>query len=666
MTRSSGVRVALLVVAVGVFGATAVWAAPDGGRVIGIWPVGLASGAALLARGRQVPAVLAAVPLLAVVTIAAGGRPVGVSVGYAAGIGLETVVVWWILTRDRTGPASLRSDRDLRVYFLASIVAGLVAAAAGALTSVVADWGDPGTVALALGTAHLASQLCVIPLFMLLPEHGASAGPVERALQWLAIGVVTPLVFLPHDFPSVVFLAVPILAWSAFRMRPFEALLQMVAVLGFAIGMTTVGWGPFADVPAEYGMSVDAQGIVLAAFAATCAFIVVPLMLRAGVHLATARDAAAERDRMRNIVDGTQGVAIIGTDEHGRITLFNPGAERLLGYDRDEVLGRPTQMFHSDEAIKRKAVELGVDAGLGPVARAIMDRDLVATEMGFVRKDGEERSHAMTLSRIADQRGHVIGYVSTSEDVTDRLRTQNALEEAVERLRDVDAVKDAFVSSVSHELRTPITSILGYLEMLEDGSYGDLSPLQRDAVRRVSSNSDRLLGLIDDLLTLSRVQESGLGGSERAFDLRAVVEAGYAVVLPVLKSRRLQMTMDLPEEPVPFLGDRDLMERVVVNLVGNAVKFTPDGGRVDVGLEVLGDFAQLSVVDTGIGIPVAEQPKLFTRFFRSELAQKNAIQGSGLGLSITRGIVEKHGGSVAVSSEVGEGTTFRVRLPVVT
>lgn len=666
MTRSTGLRVALVLAAVAIFGATAVWAAPDDGFVIGIWPVGLATGAAVLARGRQVPAVLLAVPVLALATIVGGGRPLDVGLGYALSIGVETALAWWILTRGRPGPPRLLTDLDLRLYFAAAIGGGLVAAAGGALTSVLADWGRPGTVALALGTAHLASQLCVVPLFAVLPDHGASAGPIERVLQWVSIAVVTPLVFAPHDFPSLVFLAVPILAWSAFRMAPLEALFQMVAVLAFAIGMTTVGLGPFAAVPSSFDMSVDARGTLLAAYAATCASIVVPLMLRAGVHIETARDAAAERDRMRNVVDGTQGVAIIGTDELGRITLFNPGAERLLGYAREEVLGLPTRMFHSDAAIARKAQQLGVEEDFGKVARAIMERDLVATEMGFVRKDGEERLHAMTLSRISDDRGHVLGYVSTSEDITERMRTQSALEEAVDRLREVDAVKDAFVSSVSHELRTPITSILGYLEMLEDGSYGDLSALQRDAVRRVSGNSDRLLGLIDDLLTLSRVQDSGLGPSERAFDLRAVVEAGYAVVSPVVKSRRLELGLELPEEPVPFLGDRDLLERVVVNLVGNAVKFTPDGGSVRVGLVRLGDFAQLSVADTGIGIPEAEQPKLFTRFFRSELAQKNAIQGSGLGLSITRGIVEKHGGSVAVTSVEGEGTTFRVRLPVVT
>ena len=150
--------------------------------------------------------------------------------------------------------------------------------------------------------------------------------------------------------------------------------------------------------------------------------------------------------------------------------------------------------------------------------------------MRFLRKDGEERTHSMTLTRMIDDRGQVIGYVSTSEDITERVQAQQALVEAleterqaVERLREVDQVKDAFVSSVSHELRTPITSIVGYLEMLEEGEFGDLNAAQADAVRRVSSNSRRLLSLIDDLLTLSRVQDDGLGLVDRAFDLREVV-----------------------------------------------------------------------------------------------------------------------------------------------
>ena len=226
---------------------------------------------------------------------------------------------------------------------------------------------------------------------------------------------------------------------------------------------------------------------MLAAFIIDCALIVVPLILSVGEQLENARQVAAERDKVQNIVNGAAGVAIIGTDEHALVTLFNPGAERLLGYTAEEMIGRTTRTLHSDEAIAEKAHELGVDEDFAAVAQAIIEMP-GPTDMRFVRKDGEERSHSMSLNRIEDDRGKLIGYVSTSEDITERLRAQEAALEAleterraVERLREVDQVKDAFVSSVSHELRTPITSILGYIEMLEDGAYGELA---RRAARR--------------------------------------------------------------------------------------------------------------------------------------------------------------------------------------
>jgi signal transduction histidine kinase len=292
--------------------------------------------------------------------------------------------------------------------------------------------------------------------------------------------------------------------------------------------------------------------------------------------------------------------------------------------------------------------------------------------MRFRRKDGVERSHSMTLRRLVDDRGSVTGYVSTSEDVTERVEAQAALEEALQvertavaRLQEVDRVKDMLVGSVSHELRTPITSIVGYLEMLEDGSFGALNDEQADAVRRVRGNSGRLLQLIDDLLTLSRVEDDGLVLDARALDLRALVRAGHDVVAPAWAGRDLDVRLELPDEPVPFVGDRDMVERAVVNLVGNAVKFTPDGGRIEVALAVKGDEALLEVADSGVGIVAAERDRVFSRFFRSATLEKRAIPGSGLGLSITRGVIERHGGRIELESEEGSGTVFRVWLPVV-
>ncbi len=661
----AGVRVAVLMLVMVAAGFAAVLSAPDDGHVIGIWPVGVATAALLASGGRRVPLLLGVVAASAIVSIDLAGRPTAVAVGYGLGTAVEVWVVWRMLGGAAATLPRLRTDGDLARYLGACLAGGATMALAGALTSAVTGFGSPWFVALALGTAHLASQLAIVPFFCRLPDHGAVASTRERILQWLTILVVTPLIFTPVHFPTLTFLIIPVLVWSALRIRPFEALVQVCAVMFFAITMTTFQRGPFAAAPDAFELPRDARGVLLAAFAITCVLVVVPLLLRVGQQVVTAREAAAERDRLENIVRGTPGVAIIGTDETGRITLFNPGAERLLSYRASDVLGHDSQLLHTAGAISEKATELGVTDRFADVLSALVGPEVGASELRLRRGDGEERSHLMTISRITDEVDRVVGYVSTSEDVTERLLAESALKEAVDRLQEVDAVKDAFVSTVSHELRTPITSIRGYLEMLEDGDFGELSGPQADAVRRIDANSRRLLGLIDDLLSLSRMQDGAVLEAERAFDLRDVVAAGYDVAVPAVRGRDLELDLTLPPDPVPFLGDPELLERVVVNLVGNAVKFTPPGGRVRVALVFSGDAVELSVADTGIGIPVSEQHLLFQRFFRSELARRNAIQGSGLGLSIARAIVERHGGTIAVESAAGEGTTFRVRLPIV-
>lgn len=651
------------------FGITAVVNTPPGGTSIGIWPVGLSTGMLLITTRPRTPVLLILVGVLAVLTIWIGGRDLDFALGLGVGIGLEVGVVWWVLTGGRRIRPSLRTTQELARFIAAAAAGAIVVGGAALVTSMATGWGDPLVLALAVLVAHLASQLTLVPIFTRLRWHPSTARPGERAVQWLLILTLTPVVFAPHDFPSVVFMVIPLLGWGALRVGPFEALCQMVVVLGFAIVLTTYGHGPFAAAGRRYGFSPDAQGILLSTFIVVAALVVIPLMLAVGEQLENARQAAAERDKVQNIVDSATGVAIIGTDEAGRVTLFNPGAERLLGYAPEEMLGRLTRHLHSDEAVADKARDLGVPDDFAAVVAALAGKG--ATDMRFLRKDGEERRHSISLNRIEDDRGRVLGYVSTSEDITERLETEGRLLEtleterqAVERLRQVDQVKDAFVSSVSHELRTPITSILGYTEMLEDGVYGELGPDQLDAVRRVATNSSRLLSLIDDLLTLSRIQEDGITLVHRVVDLRRIVAAGVAVVTPTLERRELELVIDLPDEPIPFLGDRDMLERVVINLAGNAAKFTPEGGRVSIGLLTERDEVVLEVVDTGIGIPEHEQERLFSRFFRSSLAQERAIPGSGLGLSIAHAIVEKHGGSMAVESAPGEGATFRVHLPV--
>ena len=652
---------------------------PGEGHATGLWPAALAAALLLLVRRDHLVAWASLVLLASGAATLSAGRPGVVALGLAISATLGALVTALGLTHDRQRMAtpdrfarlpSLLGDRDLYVLFASCSAGATTAAGIGALTSAVAGWGNPFEVLLALLLAHGASYLTLMPLVCRLPEHAAVAGRGERILQWLLIVSTTPVILLVDAGPSLVFLMVPLLVWGAMRIRPTEALGQMIALLFVVVVVTSLDAGPFAEVPSLYGLSVDARGMVLSGFVITCALIVVPVFVRVGESIALAEGAAVERDRLRSIVDNATGVAIIGAEPNGQITLFNPGAERLLGYRAEQVLGRHTSMFHSAEGVAQKAGELGVNPTTLDVALAMIDRGLTGTSMGFVRADGVERTHSMTLSRIADARGRSRGFVSISEDVTDLVDARRAMVEsiaaeqrALERLQEAEAVKDALISTVSHELRTPITSIVGYLEMLDDGSYGELAARQSDAVRRVRSNSQRLLGLIDDLLTMARVNDAGVRLVPQDVDLRQAVESAVEVVRSAAGPHHT-LGVVLPVEPVLLAGDREMIERVVVNLVGNAIKFTPDGGRVEVRVLVTGERAVLHVQDTGIGIPVDEQAQLFERFFRSRLAQGRAIPGSGLGLAICRAIVERHHGAIEVRSAPGEGTTVEASFPI--
>jgi len=634
-----------------------------------MWPAGLAAAAVFTTRRRQVPLVLVLVWVLAFLTFVLGGRPPGLALGGAVGVALEALVIAWVLTdRGRVRPA-LRDDAEL-IRFIVAVAAGGVVAAASSTAALALSGGDALWL-IGLGTlvGHTSSAFFLLPFFVLTDEHHSVAGPKERVAQWVIALVVSTLVFVPDGLPALLFMVIPVLGWAALRspLREVQWQLLMVATVGTVL--TTFGFGPLAEAPARYALPEDLSGILLQAFLITCALVVIPLSLAVGKQIENARAAGVERDKVTQIVNSAN-IAIIGTDAIGRITSFNPAAERLLGWGPDDVLGRFTTMFHTDDEVARLAELVGTEADFDQVALALADPDCEAVDVKFLRKDGAERTHSMTLSRVIDGRGGVIGYVSTSEDVTERVRAHQALVEAlaterraVERLQEVDEVKDTFVSAVSHELRTPITSIVGYLEMLQDGAYGELNERQADAVARVDGNSQRLLSLIDELLTLSRVQEQGLGLGDREVDLVRVVATACDVVAPAWATKGLDASVDLPGGPVPFVGDEDMLERVVVNLVGNAVKFTPPGGRIGVRLHLEADGAVVEVTDTGIGIPPEEQELLFTRFFRSSTAQQHAIPGSGLGLSIARHIVEMHGGTVGVESEPGVGTTFRVHLP---
>ncbi|HEX6486576.1 MAG TPA: PAS domain S-box protein [Nocardioidaceae bacterium] len=387
-----------------------------------------------------------------------------------------------------------------------------------------------------------------------------------------------------------------------------------------------------------------------------------------GIDVTEERNA---RSMAGHLLDAATSTAFIALDLGGTVTIFNTGAQELLGYTADEVKGRMRlDALHDPGELTQVARRQGTEPGFATVIAGV-ETGPQTRDWTYVRKDGSRVACAVTMSVVRDAFGSHIGYLAVGRDVTESQRSQMLLVEtlekerqAVERLRELDRVKDDFVAMVSNELRSPITTMVGYTEMLEDGAAGPLSREQKRLLDMVRRNGERLVTLIEDLLVLSRIDSGTLTMERKTVDLRTIFDRAHERVDPMLVGRDLDIQVDLPGQPVVVVGDAAQLERVVVNLLSNAVKFTEDGGRVQWSLTASDSVAEIVVSDTGIGIPEAEQPALFTRFFRSSTTQERAIQGTGLGLSIVQSIVQSHGGQVWIRSEDMAGTEAHVVLPL--
>jgi signal transduction histidine kinase len=244
------------------------------------------------------------------------------------------------------------------------------------------------------------------------------------------------------------------------------------------------------------------------------------------------------------------------------------------------------------------------------------------------------------------------------------LRLSQMQDEQVQRLTELDRQKTDFMATVSHELRTPLTSISGYLELLVDGDFGEVSDGQHVALDIIGRNATRLRGLIEDLLVLNKIEISGLQAIAEEVAVRDLLRTVTETMEPVAAASGVRLICPVVPDDLVVKVDRGQVERALINLGSNAVKFTPEGGEVVLTAERSGGSTIISVHDTGIGIPAADLARLSERFFRAGNATAAAIPGTGLGLAIVRAIVEGHGGELVIASVEGEGSTMQVVLPV--
>ena len=254
---------------------------------------------------------------------------------------------------------------------------------------------------------------------------------------------------------------------------------------------------------------------------------------------------------------------------------------------------------------------------------------------------------------FADQAGIAIENVRLFEEIQDKSRQ---VEEASKH-------KSQFLANMSHELRTPLNAILGYTELIIDGIYGEAPEKMRTVMERVQSNGKHLLGLINDVLDLSKIEAGQLVLSIQDYSIKDVVHGVYSAVEPLANSKKLAFKIDVPANLPPARGDDRRLTQVLLNLVGNAIKFT-DAGEVAVKAAASNGAYTISVRDTGPGIAEADQAKIFDEFQQADSTQTKAKGGTGLGLSIAKRIIEMHGGKLWVDSSLGAGSTFSFTVPL--
>ncbi|GAB3607130.1 sensor histidine kinase [Conyzicola nivalis] len=547
--------------------------------------------------------------------------------------------------------------------------------------------------------------LGAVLIVMVSPNIDFTVWPAALLGMW-GVLVATALAAVISYQPTLVRLAilVPVLdlvALSAFRagtggnLSPFSSLIILpviwiaaepgrryiiIAGVGTAIALTDIlGFSP-AATSGDLLRSIFAP-IVFAIGAA----IVNEVSRQGRVQVESVRRLAEERESMlrgaedytkrlreneaqlraadkltRSVLDAVTEQSVVGTDVTGSIDVWNPGAERMLGLTAAEAQRkRFIYDFHVAAELDERSRELNYPPGetvLTPGFSALVESARLGTpevrQWTYVRADGLQLAVEVAVTRRVNDFGETAGYLFVATDVTQAL--------------EVSRLKDEFVGLISHELRTPLSSILGYLELMRDDADDPLSEEQMMYLGIAERNAHRLLRLMGDLLFTAQVGANSFNIERSEVDVAPVVLASIESANPVAVAQGVTIVAEVDDDFALVSGDPTRIGQAIDNLLSNAIKFTPRGGNVTVAVSCDGSDIVVRLTDTGMGIPANELDQLFSRFFRASTATRAAVPGVGLGLTITKAIIDAHGGSLDVESEVGVGTTFIVRLPKVT
>lgn len=359
--------------------------------------------------------------------------------------------------------------------------------------------------------------------------------------------------------------------------------------------------------------------------------------------------------------------AIMQVDSSGAIVIANRSAESLFGYSRKELLSLnvdalvPDAARHKHAADRQRFVSAGITRPMGQ-----------GLDLNARRKDGTLVPVEISLSPVTTESGAQV--IAVIRDVTERRKTeqqlftlqQSYMHELEARQREserLNRLKSEFMASISHELRTPLHTIIGFAELLGEDGESPLDERQKRFLQHIQTDSQHLLGLINDVLDLSRIEAGGLRLTPQSLLLLPEITETVSALRPYATERRVAVAIDTSWNEISVSADPLRVRQILYNLLSNGIKFTPAGGSVKVSISKEEPFVRVTVTDTGVGIPEEECSRIFDKFYQTGYTAVGTRQGTGLGLTICKQLVELQGGTIWVESEPGRGSRFHFTLP---